>query len=89
MILKAIPTPGHNIKGAFAEGLTSLDRVFCCSVVCAFDARLAQPITILNGLAAQASLKASWRQRRRVLAGGMAEPSTRQHQSGGEGPQNG
>jgi len=34
-------------------------------------------------------LKASWRQRRRVLAGGMAEPSTRQHQSGGEGPQNG
>ncbi|HAJ31540.1 MAG TPA: hypothetical protein DCL32_15335 [Gammaproteobacteria bacterium] len=32
------------------------------SVVCAFDARLAQPITILNGLAAQASLNASWRQ---------------------------
>ena len=62
MILKAISTPGHNIKGAFAEVLTSLDRVFCCSVVCAFDARLAQPITILNGLAAQASLNASWRQ---------------------------
>ncbi len=60
MILKAIPTPDHNIKGAFAEGLTSLDRVW--SVVCAFDARLAQPITILNGLAAQASLNASWRQ---------------------------
>jgi len=65
MILKAIPTPDHSIKRAFAEGLTSLDRVFCCSVVlcvCAFDARLAQPITILNGLAAQASLNASWRQ---------------------------
>ena len=70
MILKAISTPDHNIKGAFAEGLTSLDRVFCCSVVllfccsvvCVFDARLAQPITILNGLAAQASLNASWRQ---------------------------
>jgi hypothetical protein len=29
MILKAISTPDHNIKGAFAEGLTSLDRVFC------------------------------------------------------------
>jgi hypothetical protein len=30
MILKAIPTPDHNIKGAFAEGLTSLDSVVCC-----------------------------------------------------------
>ena len=46
IILKAIPTPDHSIKGAVTEGLTSLDRVFRCFFVpgfafWVFDARLA------------------------------------------------